>query len=393
MLSAVEQKLLFQQLPGVGAASYWKLMERSPSLSSVLESPPDTFADIFSEEARQLLREFQHAGEDCALVRKIRADLAWAEQHEVQVIDTDDEHYPELLREIKRPPPLLYVAGDVTQLSFPQVAVVGSRNPSPSGRGSAFEFSKSLASAGFTITSGLALGIDAAAHQGALACQGKTIAVLGTGIDQVYPQRNKQIADQIVANGGALVSEFPLGTSAQPANFPQRNRIISGLSYGTLVVEAAVRSGSLITARYALQQNRELFAIPGSIHNPLARGCHSLIKDGAKLVESAEDIVAELNGFLQLKWEQLNLDKVPDTRGIVGEMVATEHEDIVLQQLGYEPTAIDALTERTNLPVGDVMACLLTLELKGMVANIGTGYMRIRHDARTTATGLSFNSN
>ncbi|WP_045856450.1 DNA-processing protein DprA [Teredinibacter purpureus] len=382
MLTAVEQKLLFQHLPGVGAASYWKLMERSPSLSSVLESPPDTFSDVFSEEARQMLRELQHTGENSDIVRLVRADLEWADRHSVQVLDTDHPQYPEMLREIKRPPPVLYVAGDVSQLSFPQVAIVGSRNPTPSGRGSAFDFSKALAANGFTITSGLALGVDAAAHQGALACQGKTIAVLGTGIDQVYPQRNKQIADQIIANGGALVSEFPLGTTAKPANFPQRNRIISGLSYGTLVVEAAVRSGSLITARYALQQNRELFAIPGSIHNPLARGCHSLIKDGAKLVESADDIVEELKGFLQLKWEQVNLDIVPDTHSIATEIVSNEQEDFVLDQLGYEPTAIDLLTERTSLPVGDVMACLLTLELKGLVANVGTGYMRIRGSSR-----------
>ena len=367
-------------------------MERSPSLASVLESPPETHSDIFSDEAQQMLRELQHTGENCELVRLVRADLEWADRHGIQVLDTDHEHYPDLLRQIKRQPPVLYVAGDVTQLSFPQIAVVGSRSPTPSGRGSAFDFSKALAASGFTITSGLALGVDAAAHQGALACQGKTIAVLGTGIDQVYPRRNKQIADQIVNNGGALVSEFPLGTVAHPGNFPQRNRIISGMSCGTLVVEAAVRSGSLITARYALQQNRELFAIPGSIHNPLARGCHSLIKEGAKLVESADDIVSELNGFLQLKWGQLNLDKTADTRIIESEIVANDQEDVVLQQLGYEPTPIDVITERTELPVGDVMACLLTLELKGLVANLGTGYMRIRHSEAGRA-GLSFKSN
>jgi len=381
MLSSIEQKLLFQHLPGVGAGAYWKLMERSPSLASVLETPPEQFSDVFSDEAQVLLRALQQQGENCELVSLVHADLEWALRHGVTIVDTDNEHYPELLREIKRPPPLLYVAGDPALLSFPQVAIVGSRNPSPSGRGSAFDFSKALASSGFTVTSGLALGVDAAAHQGALSCQGKTIAVLGTGIDQVYPQRNKQLADQIVQMGGALISEFPLGTKAQPANFPQRNRIISGLSYGTLVVEAAVRSGSLITARYAMQQNRELFAIPGSIHNPLARGCHALIKEGAALVESAQDIVDELKGFLEFKWEQLNLDKIPDTRTIASEIVANEQEDIVLSQLGYEPTAIDLVAERTRLPVGDVMACLLTLELKGLVANVGTGYMRIKHSA------------
>lgn len=389
MLTNVEQKLILQHLPGVGASTYWKLLERFPSIGSVFQSSPEKYADLLPDEAVVQMRDLQNDGERSELVRTVRADLEWADRHQVQVIDTDHELYPELLREIKRPPPVLYVAGDPAQLSFPQVAVVGSRNPTPSGRGAAFDFSKSLAAAGFTVTSGLALGIDAAAHQGALACQGKTVAVLGTGIDQVYPRRNKALADQIVQSGGALVSEFPLGITAQPSNFPQRNRIISGLSYGTLVVEAAVRSGSLITARFALQQNRELFAIPGSIHNPLAKGCHELIKQGAKLAESADDIVEELKGFLQMKWEQLSLDSITSADFIADEIVANEQEDVVLQQLGYEPTSIDDLADRTRLPVGEVMACLLTLELKGLVANIGTGYMRLKHGQ---ASGLSFSS-
>ncbi|TVZ41709.1 DNA processing protein [Alteromonadaceae bacterium 2753L.S.0a.02] len=389
MLSVVKQKLLLQYLPGVGAGTFWKLMERSPSALSILNSSPEDFADILSDEALDMLRAFQHQAENSPLFKLMQADLEWVDNHNIELLDTDHEHYPELLREIKRPPPILYVAGDSSLLSFPQVAVVGSRNPTPSGRGSAFEFSRELASAGFAITSGLALGIDSAAHQGALAAHGKTIAVLGTGIDQVYPQRNKQIADQIVQSGGALVSEFPLGTGATPANFPQRNRIISGLSYGTLVVEAAVRSGSLITARYAIQQNRELFAIPGSIHNPLAKGCHQLIREGAKLVEDAKDIVDELQGFLRLQWEQLNLDKVADEPQ-QSEIVATEEEATILEQLGYEATPIDVIAERTQLPVGDVMACLLTLELKGLVANVGTGYMRLKPNP---IPDLSFKAN
>jgi len=389
MLTSVEQKLIFQHLPGVGASTYWKLLERFPSIGAVLQSSPSTYADLIPAEALSQLRDLQNDGERSDLVRMVRADLDWADRHQIQVIDTDHELYPELLREIKRPPPILYVAGDPALLSFPQVAVVGSRNPTPSGRGAAFDFSKCLASAGFTVTSGLALGIDAAAHQGALSCQGKTIAVLGTGIDQVYPRRNKAIADQIVQSGGALVSEFPLGVTAQPANFPQRNRIISGLSYGTLVVEAAVRSGSLITARFATQQNREIFAIPGSIHNPLAKGCHELIKQGAKLVESADDIVEELKGFLEMKWEQLHLDHLPLPDSIADEIMSSEQESVVLQQLGYESTSIDELADRTQLPVGEVMACLLTLELKGLVANIGTGYMRLKH---TQTSGLSFST-
>ncbi|WP_019602458.1 DNA-processing protein DprA [Teredinibacter turnerae] len=389
MLSVVQQKLLLQYLPGVGASTFWKLMERSPSALGVLNTSPESLADLLNEEARQLLREFQHEADNSRLAKLMAADLEWCENNNIEILDTDHEYYPELLREIKRPPPVLYVAGDARLLSFPQIAVVGSRNPTPSGRGSAFDFSRELAASGFVVTSGLALGVDSAAHQGALAAQGKTIAVLGTGIDQVYPQRNKQMADQIVQTGGALVSEFPLGTTALPANFPQRNRVISGLSYGVLVVEAAPRSGSLITARYAIQQNREIFAIPGSIHNPLAKGCHQLIREGAKLVEDAKDIVDELQHFLRLQWQQLDLDKVADEPQ-QSEIVATEEESIILEQLGYESTPIDEIAERTELPVGDVMACLLTLELKGLVANVGTGYMRLKH---SSVPDLSFHAN
>lgn len=389
MLSVVQQKLLLQYLPGVGASTFWKLMERSPSALGILTSSPDDFADLLNDEARLMLREFQQHGDNSRLAKLMHTDLEWTARNKVEILDTDHENYPELLREIKRPPPILYVAGDPTLLSFPQIAVVGSRNPTPSGRGSAFDFSRELAAAGFVVTSGLALGVDSAAHQGALAAPGKTIAVLGTGIDQVYPQRNKQMADQIIQSGGALVSEFPLGTTALPANFPQRNRVISGLSYGTLVVEAAPRSGSLITARYAIQQNREIFAIPGSIHNPLAKGCHQLIREGAKLVDDARDIVEELQGFLKLQWQQLDLDKVADEPQ-QSEIVATEEESIILGQLGYEATPIDEIAERTELPVGDVMACLLTLELKGLVANVGTGYMRLRHGS---VPDLSFKAN
>ncbi|WP_188152044.1 DNA-processing protein DprA [Teredinibacter waterburyi] len=378
MLCALEQSLLLLRLPGVGAATYWKLVERFSSPNAVLSAPLESLADLLTPEAIQQLREFRERGEESALVDKVRADIKWADQHNVVVMDTDHPNYPELLREIKRPPPILYVAGDVNRLSMPQIAVIGSRSPSPSGRSSAYDFSAALASAGFTITSGLALGVDTEAHKGALSVRGYTIAVLGTGLDVLYPQRNKSLADQILHNGGAIVSEFPLGTSAQPANFPQRNRIISALCYGTLVVEAAVRSGSLITARYAVQQNRELFAIPGSIHNPLARGCHALIKDGAKLVETAQDIVDELKGFLSMQWQQLSFDRIPDTSAVAAEIVGNEEEDRVLQALGYEATSIDNLVDRTELPVGEVMACLLTLELKGLVANVGTGYMRIK---------------
>ena len=213
--------------------------------------------------------------------------MEWLSQPGNHVVHFQDAAYPALLKQIADPPPLLFVRGDRDYLAQPQLAIVGSRNPTHTGRALAREFAAHLASFGLTITSGLASGIDGAAHQGAIEAGGTTLAVTGTGLDRVYPARHRDLAHRVAENG-ALVTEFPPGTAPLAANFPRRNRLISGLSLGTLVVEAALRSGSLITARSALEQGREVFAIPGSIHNPLARGCHALIRDGAKLVESGE---------------------------------------------------------------------------------------------------------
>lgn len=377
MLDSIEQLLLFNHLPGVGTATYWKIHDHFPSLNAAFSAPPSRLAALLPPDAQEVLRDYRTKGSDSAIFQRVHRDLDWAADHNIHIIDNNHEHYPQLLREVKKAPPLLYIAGDPGVLNFPQVAIVGTRNPSPAGRGIAQDFAAELARAGFAITSGLALGVDTCAHRGAVSVNGRTVAVLGTGIDNIYPQRNSPLAREIVANGGAIISEFPLGTSPIGHNFPQRNRIISGLSYGVLVVEAAVKSGSLITARYAVQQDRELFAVPGSIHNPLSRGCHALIKDGAKLVETAGDIVDELKGFLALKWEQLNLNKPADTTDLVAEIVANDQEEVVLSQLGYEATPIDQLVERTHLSVGEIMACLLALELRGLVANLGNGYMRI----------------
>jgi len=209
------------------------------------------------------------------------------------ILTLHDPAYPALLKEIADPPPLLFVRGDPAVLSRPQLGIVGSRNPTPGGRSLAEDFARSLSRCGLVVTSGMALGIDAAGHRGALRGGGTTLAVAGTGPDRIYPARHRDLARAIVEQG-AIISEFAPGTPALPSNFPRRNRIISGLSLGVLVVEAACRSGSLITARLAAEQGREVFALPGSIHNPLARGCHHLIRQGAKLVEDIEDIVEEL---------------------------------------------------------------------------------------------------
>ncbi len=380
MLSSIEELILFHRLPDTGSGVYWRVLEHFPSLHIALNAPMAKLQTLLSPAACDALQDVRQNGEQSLLITQVKADINWARTHQVHLLDVDSEEYPSLLREIRRPPPLLYVKGNPAVLSLPQVAIIGSRNPTPTGRGIAQDFAAELAASGFAITSGLALGVDGAAHQGALS-RGKTVAVLGTGIDRIYPARHQQLAADIVAAGGAVVSEFPLGTTPQPSHFPQRNRIISGLSCGVLVVEAAVKSGSLITARYALQQNREVLAIPGSIHNPMSKGCHALIRDGATLVESAEDVVEQLKGFLSLKWQEVHLDRAVVSATLEDDGLATHSdESVVLEQLGYEATSLDVLAERTGLGIGEIMACLLTMELRGLVANMGAGYMRVRVD-------------
>jgi DNA processing protein len=283
--------------------------------------------------------------------------LDWAALPQRFIITLADETYPRSLLEIADPPPLLYAHGRVESLQRPGLAIVGSRNGSAQGERNAEDFAKALSADGFTIVSGLALGIDAAAHRGGLAAQGSTIAVLGTGIDLVYPQRNAALAAQI-AERGLLLSEFPLGTPAAAHNFPRRNRLISGLARGCLVIEAALASGSLITARLAADQGREVFALPGSIHSPLAKGCHALIKSGAKLVECADDVLAELVGLR------------PSERADTVNAPAPAAETGVL---GHDPVDVDALCARAGLPVDQVSAELLRLELNGRITTLPGG--------------------
>ncbi len=245
------------------------------------------------------LRRLRPAGLPPAEVEAgIAADLRWLDGARRTLLTPDSPDYPCLLARIASPPPALFVEGMAAALALPQLAIVGSRSPTAIGRETATRFAAHLSRSGFAITSGLALGIDAAAHRGALDARGPTIAVLGGGLDRVYPVENASLAAAILAAGGAVVSEFPIGTPPLPSHFPRRNRIIAGLAVGTLVVEAALHSGSLITARLAADQGREVFAIPGSIHSPTARGCHRLIRDGAKLVETADDVLAELAPLL-----------------------------------------------------------------------------------------------
>lgn len=297
-----------------------------------------------------------------------RATLDWLESDQHAILTPDSADYPELLSQIPNPPPHLYVRGDVAALSHPALAIVGSRNPTSGGERNAFEFARHLGRCGFAIVSGLALGIDSAAHRGALAAGAPTVAFLGHGIDHVYPKRNRELADAIAA-GGALVSEFPLGMAPRREFFPQRNRLISGVALGTIVVEAARQSGSLITARLAAEQGREVFALPGSIHNPLARGCHRLIRDGAKLVESAEDILSELGAIAGHVLDTARA--MPDTSHAAGEEDA-EYVKLT-QHLGHDPVSIDDLAERSGLTIGEVSSMLLILELDGKVEKLSGG--------------------
>lgn len=286
--------------------------------------------------------------------------LEWLKDEDNRIITLADAEYPQLLLNIPDPPLLFYVKGRLDLLNRPALAVVGSRNATPQGLHNAEAFARSLSESGLCVVSGLAHGIDAAAHRGALQGQGSSIAVVGTGLDRIYPAANRDLAHALAA-GGTLVSEFPLGTPPLAANFPRRNRLISGMSLGCLVVEANMQSGSLITARLASEQGRDVFAIPGSIHAPQSKGCHALIKQGAKLVETAQDILEELGGRL-----------------IVPAVSAPADGPDLLDHLGFDPVAIDTLVARSGLTMAELSAMLLTLELEGRVSALPGGqYQRI----------------
>ena len=297
--------------------------------------------------------------------KKLSAALRWLEGPGNSVVTLTDQDYPLPLRNIADPPPLLYLKGRRELLNSPALAVVGSRSATPVGIANAETFSEEMSNAGLCIISGMASGIDAAAHRGGLRGMSSSIAVVGTGLDKVYPAANRQLAHEL-AEKGVLVSEFPLGTPPIGSNFPRRNRIISGMSSGCLLVEAALQSGSLITARQALEQGREVFAIPGSIHSPLSKGCHSLIKQGAKLVEKAEDILDELGFAIRQSLAHRACEPSLD-------------ESPFLKNLGHDVVTIDLLCQRSGLTVETVSAMLLSLELDGTVASLpGGNYQRVR---------------
>ncbi|MBU2545569.1 MAG: DNA-processing protein DprA [Gammaproteobacteria bacterium] len=303
-------------------------------------------------------------------LQTIEKEIQWSQQDpQHHLIVYSDPNYPHLLKQIASPPPVLYVRGNVDCLSLPQLSIVGSRNPTAVGRELATHFASQLSRIGFVITSGFAIGIDTSAHEGALQ-HGQTIAVLGSGLQVIYPKRNQRLVDAVTEQG-ALLSIFPLQTAPLREYFPQRNRIISGLSAGVLVIEATVRSGSLITARFAGEQGREIFAIPGSIHNPLSRGCHWLIRQGAKLVETTDDIVEELKGLLSLDVWKTEPDSTPKTSHKLD-----DEQKQLLDAMGYEITSSEALLERTDFSAEQIASMLLILELKDRVQCVNGGWLR-----------------
>ena len=304
--------------------------------------------------------------------KEIERELRWLERPDHHLIRFTSPGYPPLLKQIAAPPPGLFVHGDPGVLMTHQVAVVGSRRPTVDGRTDTRYFAGQLAKYGITVTSGLAHGIDAEAHRGALAQQGRTVAVLGSGLDCIYPKANAGLAGKI-SEKGALVSEFPLSWQPFAGNFPRRNRIISGLSAAVLVVEAARKSGSLITAKHALEQNREVFAVPGSIRNPMKQGCHGLLREGAGLAERVEDIFAALSQFGELIGTSCAADEIQNEtiKGL------DEQEKVLLDNIGYEPITLDEIVDMTKLGIGDVTGKLLNLELEGLITALAPGsYIR-----------------
>lgn len=340
----LEARLRLHRLPDLGPKRFRLLIDAFGCASKALSAPASAWRSLglpaISAEARRSHEVREGAG----------AALAWLARPGQHLLMLDQPEYPALLAQIDDAPPLLFVAGDPSILEKPQLAMVGSRRASRPGMDTAAAFSRSLASAGFVITSGLALGIDGAAHQAALEVGGQTIGVLGTGLEKFYPQRHRRLAVAMIAQGSAVVSEFPLDAAPQAGNFPRRNRIISGLSLGVLVVEAGMASGSLITARLAAEQGREVYAIPGSIHHPGAKGCHQLIRDGAVLVETIEHILEGLRG-----WQALSRPvPLPVTHPLVALLHAAPHTS-------------EALAIASGRPLSQVLATLTELELEGQV--------------------------
>jgi len=348
-------------IPGIGGETQRKLLTAFGWPDAIFTANYGSLRAVIGDKAVRLLLDTNNEA-------AIASAETWATGQDQHIVTLADPAYPQALLEIQDPPTLLYVRGHLELLNQSAVSIVGSRNPTPQGLQNAERFAAALAEAGLIVASGLALGIDAAAHRGALSVGGGTIAFIGTGIDRIYPARNRELAHDIGARG-TIVSEFPIGTPVIASNFPRRNRLISGIARGVLVVEAAMESGSLITARLAGEQGRDVFAIPGSIHSPQAKGCHRLIKQGAKLVETAQDILEELH------WP---VPPVIAKKHPVESCDASESSEL-LAHMGYDPCSIDDLVTRSGLTADALSVMLLHLELEGRIASLpGNRYQRLQ---------------
>lgn len=347
----LEARLRLHSLPDIGPQRFYRLLEVFASASAALSAPAAAWRAIGMPQSSVDARRSEEIREQALLA------LRWSENSQHSILLHDMPDYPALLKETAGAPPLLFVQGDPAILEKPQIAIVGSRRATRPGLDTAQSFARSLAQGGFAVTSGLALGVDAAAHQGALAVQGLTIAVVGTGLNRMYPARHRELARDIIEQGGALVSELALHSAPHASHFPRRNRIISGLSLGVLVVEASPSSGSLITARLAAEQGREVYAIPGSIHAPGARGCHQLIRSGATLIETVDDILESLQG-----WHRIAAVKQQP----VQQTLELQHP--LLELLKVQPLDIEGLVELSELPLPEVLSLLTEFEIAGHVS-------------------------
>ena len=373
MKKEIEAWLIVSQAPGLGCIKFHRLLNQVGRPDAILKATSRELRSVgLDEKAIHFLRN--------PSPEKITPNLNWAKAPSHMIRTFDCAEYPETLKEIKDAPPVIYVKGNEKLLKEPQIAIVGSRQPTPGGRANAKKFSLEIAKAGLLVTSGMASGIDAIAHDAALANQGTTVAVIATGPDKIYPAKNKSLAERI-AEQGVLLSEFPVGTEPVPSNFPRRNRLISALSFGVVVIEAGVRSGALITARLAAEQGKEVFAVPGSIQNPQVQGCHHLIQQGAKLVQKTEDILLELQPQLERYLRKKEDGKTKRKESGKAEQNPTGLSDMhgtILEAMGYDPVDIDTLAMRCRLPVQTVSVALLTLEMENYVGEDNGIYTRIR---------------
>ena len=354
--------LTLNQIPGLGNAAFCQLLAKFGTPEGIFNAKLNQLREIVNDDIAQKISKG-------VAVDAIAPTIKWLEKDNAHLITLADSTYPQKLLEVSNPPALLFAIGNLHWLNHPTIAMVGSRSATPQGEKNAEDFAKSLCEQGLCVASGMALGIDGAAHRGALKANGATIAVVGTGLDIVYPARHRDLAHKI-AERGLILSEFPLGTPSKAQNFPRRNRLISGLSLGCLVVEANIESGSLITARLSVEQGREVFAIPGSIHSPVTKGCHQLIKQGAKLVESVQDILEEIN------WATM-VNSLPSISpsGLLADLAPNSPQaNTVLDLMGFDAINFEQLRTTTSLTTEALSSMLMLLELENKIKSLAGGH-------------------